>query len=74
MNELTNFRQTSELSLGYETTEQLLAACLPDHDGLVHSAARVTELTGETWVQAAQIYLYCRFYRYVQLRYINSYY
>jgi hypothetical protein len=63
MHQLTNFRQTSEVSDGYATTQELLDACVLDDNGLVQCPIKVTELTGETWVQAAQIYLYCRFYR-----------
>ncbi|KAJ8125883.1 hypothetical protein O1611_g7755 [Lasiodiplodia mahajangana] len=54
---------TSELSEGYETTKELLDACVLDHNGTVQCATKVTELTAATWVQAAEIYLYCRFYR-----------
>ena len=32
-------------------------------DGLVTTAREVTELTGETWVQASKLYLWCRFHR-----------
>lgn len=67
MRRLTNFRQISELSKGYETTEDLLNACVLDDNGLVQCATKVTELTAETWVQAAQIYLCCRFYRCVHV-------
>ncbi|OQV03217.1 Fungal specific transcription factor domain-containing protein isoform 4 [Cladophialophora immunda] len=63
MTQLTNFRQVSELSRGYETTDELLNACILDDRALVQCATKVTELTAETWVQAAQIYLCCRFYR-----------
>ncbi|KAF2970095.1 hypothetical protein GQX73_g3416 [Xylaria multiplex] len=63
LNQLANFRQTSELSQGYETTKELLDACLLDNDGKVQCAIKITELTAATWVQAAEIYLHCRFYR-----------
>ncbi|KAI0109228.1 fungal-specific transcription factor domain-containing protein [Nemania sp. FL0031] len=63
LSQLANFRQTSELSTGYETTKELLDACVLDQDGMVQCAIKVTELTAATWVQAAEIYLYCRFYR-----------
>ncbi|CAH0000683.1 unnamed protein product [Clonostachys byssicola] len=63
MRRLENFRQTSELSRGHETTAQLLESCILDERGLVHCATKVTELTAETWVQAAKIYLCCRFFR-----------
>jgi hypothetical protein len=61
---LVNFRQHSELSHGYPTSAELFASCKTDDDGKVTTATEVTELTGETWVAAAQIYLECRFFRY----------
>lgn len=60
---LVNFHQHSELSPGYRTADDLFASCELDADGKVTTAAKVTELTGETWVAAAQIYLECRFFR-----------
>ncbi|PGH08398.1 hypothetical protein GX51_01224 [Blastomyces parvus] len=60
---LHNFRQRSELSEGYATTAALLESCVLDADGKVNTATKVTELTGETWVCAAKIYLHCRFFR-----------
>jgi hypothetical protein len=69
MKQLTNFRQTSELSNGYDSTDELLASCILDNDGLVQCATKVTELTAETWVHAAKIYLCCRFFRYAHDRY-----
>jgi len=60
---LHNFYQWSDLSLGYKSTEELLSSCDLDDFGKVTTATKVTELTGEAWVAAAQIYLYCRFYR-----------
>lgn len=61
---LNKFRQWSELDTeGYENVTALLASCTLDDDGLVQNHATVTNLTGETWVQGAKIYLYCRFYR-----------
>jgi hypothetical protein len=60
---LINFRQFSELSEGYETRKALLDSCKLNSDGKVDSSVKVTELTAETWVAAAQIYLYCRFFR-----------
>lgn len=59
---LTNFRQWSDLSPGYATTKELLESC-EFEDGLVTCPAKVTDLTGESWVAAAQIYLQCRFFR-----------
>jgi len=32
-------------------------------DGLVDSDVKVTELSGDAWVQAARLYLHCRFFR-----------
>jgi hypothetical protein len=60
---LINFRQFSDLSKGYETRKALLDSCKLNSDGKVDCPAKVTELTAETWVAAAQIYLYCRFFR-----------
>jgi hypothetical protein len=61
---LKNFHQWSELSEGYNSPEALLKSCVLNDQGLVNSATKVTELTAEAWVQAAQIYLQCRFFRY----------
>jgi hypothetical protein len=61
---LKNFHQWSELSDGYGSAEELLRSCVLNSDGLVESATTVTELTAEAWVQAAQLYLQCRFFRY----------
>jgi hypothetical protein len=60
---LIDFRQFSELSEGYETRQALLDSCELNWDGKVNSSVKVTELTAETWVAAAQIYLSCRFFR-----------
>ena len=60
---LVNFYQWSELSDGYASPEELLDSCVLNADGLVDSAVKVTELTGEAWVQTARIYLQCRFFR-----------
>lgn len=60
---LTNFRQTSDLSLGYPTTEALLRSCDLDENGKVTDIVKVTELTAEAWVATAKIYLLCRFFR-----------
>jgi hypothetical protein len=62
---LVNFRQWSDLSEGYETQQELLDSCKLNSDGKVDCPAKVTELTAETWVAAAQIYLQCRFFRYI---------
>ena len=60
---LRSFRQWSELSEGYATPEELLDSCVLDDKGKVDCPAKIIDLTGETWVAAAQIYLLCRFYR-----------
>jgi hypothetical protein len=60
---LIDFRQFSDLSDDYTTRQALLDSCRLNFDGKVDCPAKVTELTAETWVAAAQIYLYCRFFR-----------
>jgi hypothetical protein len=60
---LIDFRQFSDFSDGCETRQALLDSCSLNSDGKVDCQAKVTELTAETWVAAAQIYLYCRFFR-----------
>jgi hypothetical protein len=60
---LEKLQQWSDLSIGFPSCTALLNACDLDKDGKVESEIRVTELTGETWRVAAQIYLHCRFYR-----------
>lgn len=60
---LKSFRQRSELSEGYPSTDALLESCVLDENGKVTSATKITELTGECWVCAARIYLQCRFFR-----------
>ncbi|EZF24706.1 hypothetical protein H112_02812 [Trichophyton rubrum D6] len=60
---LKTFHQWSELSDGYPSAEELLRSCDLDKNGKVQTATKVTELTGETWVAAAQIYLHCRLRR-----------
>ncbi|KAE9378263.1 hypothetical protein N431DRAFT_461797 [Stipitochalara longipes BDJ] len=60
---LTNFHQWSDLSPGYNTADELLTSCVLDTNGQVNCPAKITELTGETWVAAAQIYLQCRVFR-----------
>ena len=64
---LTKLHQWSELSPGYISPSVLLESCVLDADGKVFTASKVTELTGEAWRSAAQIYLHCRFYRYWNL-------
>ena len=60
---LENFHQWSELSQGYVSSENLIRSCILDAYGKVNSPAKVTDLTGETWIIAAKLYLHCRFYR-----------
>ncbi|KAK0659141.1 fungal-specific transcription factor domain-containing protein [Cercophora samala] len=62
---LNNFRQWSALSNGYETIQDLLDECeSSDLDkGKVTTETKVTELIGESYVAAAQIYLQCRVFR-----------
>ena len=60
---LIDFYQFSDLSKDYKTRQALLDSCRLNFDGKVGCPAKVTELTAETWVAAAQIYLYCRFFR-----------
>lgn len=60
---LASFHQWSDLSDGYATAEKLLSACDLHENGQVNCPIKITELTGEAWVAAAQIYLQCRFFR-----------
>ncbi|KAK7745666.1 hypothetical protein SLS62_009707 [Diatrype stigma] len=64
LEQLDNFRQWSELSEGCKTTDELFASCRPDRDGKVSDdKAKVVELTAESWVWCAKIYLQCRLFR-----------
>jgi hypothetical protein len=67
--QLENFWQWSELSGGFPTSQDLLdsARCELDENGKVTTAAKVTELVAESYVAAAQIYLRCRLFRFVNL-------
>ncbi|KAK0744873.1 fungal-specific transcription factor domain-containing protein [Apiosordaria backusii] len=60
---LNNFRQWSDLSEGYQTSQELLDSCELDENGKVATNVKVTELIGESYVAAAQIYLQCRVFR-----------
>lgn len=62
---LENFKQWSDFSAGYPSTSELLNSCALDETGKVSNPTKVTELTGETWVCAAKIYLQCRYFRFV---------
>lgn len=61
---LDGFRQWSDLSEGHASAEDLLASCVLDQDGKVSCAVAVNELTAESYVAMAQIYLQCRVFRY----------
>ncbi|KAK4171058.1 fungal-specific transcription factor domain-containing protein [Triangularia setosa] len=60
---LHEFRQWSALSDGYNTFKELLDSCELDGDNKVCTGVKVTELIGESYVAAAQIYLQCRVFR-----------
>jgi len=64
---LNNFQQWSELSEGFETSQELLESCELDENGKVTTATKVTELVAESYVAAAQIYLHCRLFGCVTL-------
>lgn len=61
---LNGFHQWSDLSEGHASAEALLASCVLDQDGKVSCAVAVNELTAESYVAMAQIYLQCRVFRY----------
>jgi Fungal specific transcription factor domain len=60
---LQNLRQWSELSHGYNSVQALFDACILNEEGAVETASQMTDLTGEAWRVAAQIYLQCRLLR-----------
>ena len=60
---LRDFQQWSDLSAGHSSSEQLLQSCVLNEEGEVTTAKEVTELIGESYVAAAQIYLHCRLFR-----------
>ena len=62
---LDNFWQWSELSEDRITSEALLEPCELDEAGKVTTEIKVTEMVGNSYVFAAQIYLQCRFFRFV---------
>jgi len=66
LSRLESLKQWSDFSEGYSSTEAQLNACMLNSDGLVYTAAQMTELTGECWKLAAQLYLLCRLQRQVQ--------
>ena len=59
-----NLRQCSELSNGPSSVEELLRECILDNDGFVATRREMTELGGEAWKAAVQIYIQCRVFRY----------
>ncbi|TGJ64117.1 hypothetical protein EYR41_010193 [Orbilia oligospora] len=61
--ELERVRQWSDLSEGYSHAQELLDACILDENGLVKTKEEATDLTAQTYIQAALIYLECRFFR-----------
>ncbi|CAN9080312.1 unnamed protein product [Alternaria alternata] len=60
---LQNFQHHSDLSEGYPNRQALLDSCELDENGKVSTAVKTTELLAESYVAAAQIYLYCRLMR-----------
>ncbi|KAK6331487.1 hypothetical protein TWF730_004569 [Orbilia blumenaviensis] len=60
---LERVQQWSELSEGYSHAQELLDACILDEDGLVKTKEEATDLIAESYIQAALIYLECRFFR-----------
>jgi transcription factor-like protein len=62
---LRNFWQWSDLSNGYTTSEELMSSCAANlnEEGKVGTIREVTELTAESFVAAAQIYLHCRLFK-----------
>ncbi|KAK6515743.1 hypothetical protein TWF281_004333 [Arthrobotrys megalospora] len=60
---LERIQQWSELSPGYPHAQELLDACILDENGLVQTKAEATDLIAESYIQAALIYLECRFFR-----------
>lgn len=61
---LENFWQWSDLSEGHASSQDLIDSCNLDENGKVFSPVKVTELIAETYVAAAQIYLFCRLLRF----------
>ena len=60
---LCSFRQWSDLSDGHESTEALFGSCVLGPDGKIFSAISSCELTAESYVATAEIYLHCRLLR-----------
>ena len=56
---LDGFWQWSELSERPRRLEELFPSCKLDNNGEVSTPAEVTELTGESYVAGAVIYLHC---------------
>ena len=60
--EVGNLRQCSELSEGPNSVEELLARYSRSED-LAATECEMTELGGEAWKAAVQIYIQCRVFR-----------
>lgn len=60
---LERVEQWSELSPGYSNAQDLLDSCILDDDGLVKTKEEATDLIAQCYIQAALIYLECRFFR-----------
>ena len=60
---LDGFRQWSDLSEGHPSFEELFSRCVLDDKGLVTNATTSTELTAESYLASAKIYLHCRLLR-----------
>ncbi|KAL8851386.1 MAG: hypothetical protein Q9221_003657 [Calogaya cf. arnoldii] len=60
---LDGLRQWSDFSEGHATTDDLFRSCEVDDKGLVTDATAFTELTAESYLAAAKIYLHCRLLR-----------
>ena len=61
--EVENLRQCSELSEGPSSAAELLRNCVLDDGGFVATEREMTELGGEAWKAAVQIYIECRVFR-----------
>ena len=55
--------QWSDLSPGYATTEDFLAASTLDENGKIQRSWEMVDLGAQCWKKAAQIYLLCRLSR-----------
>lgn len=64
LDRISRLVQWSELSAGFESTEELLEACTTNAEGKIEEPWEMVALGAECWKQAAQIYLLCRLFRY----------